>query len=272
MKNMENYIGMVGKTVKKRSKFSYAVFKVVRFLVRVFYGKAEVIGLENLPDHNAILVGNHSQMNGPIVGELFLPKNCYIWCVGQMMHRKEVPEYAYQDFWSHKPKWVRPFYKVLSHLMAPLASCLLGNARTIAVYRDNRIITTFKETVAMMKSGNNVLIFAENEKPHNNIVNEFNENFIDVAKLYYKKTGEEVQFVPLYVAPALRKLYIGKGIQFDSQKPIDSERKRIAAYLSDEITKIARALPEHRVVPFLNIPKKNYLTNKDVTSVPEIDE
>ena len=245
------------------------LFKIIKALVRLFYGKMEVVGLENLPANNAIIVGNHTQMNGPIAGELFMPDNCYIWCAGQMMHLKEVPDYAFQDFWSQKPKWTHPFYKAMSYIIAPLAVCLFNNARTVSVYHDMRVISTFKETVNMLKEGKNFLIFPEKDEKHNNILYKFQENFIDVAKLYYKKTGMELTFVPMYIAPKLKKMYIGKGTIFQSDTPINEERTRIATYLSDEITSIARNLPLHTVVPYRNIPKKYYLTNKDITEVPK---
>ena len=245
------------------------LFKIIKALVRLFYGKMEVVGLENLPANNAIIVGNHTQMNGPIAGELFMPDNCYIWCAGQMMHLKEVPDYAFQDFWSQKPKWTHPFSKAMSYIIAPLAVCLFNNARTVAVYHDMRVISTFKETVNMLKEGKNFLIFPEKDEKHNNILYKFQENFIDVAKLYYKKTGMELTFVPMYIAPKLKKMYIGKGTTFHSENNINEERKRIATYLSDEITSIARNLPLHTVVPYRNIPKKYYLTNKDITEVPK---
>ena len=245
------------------------LFKIIKALVRLFYGKMEVAGLEDLPANNAIIVGNHTQMNGPIAGELFMPDNCYIWCAGQMMHLKEVPDYAFQDFWSQKPKWTHPFYKAMSYIIAPLAVCLFNNARTVAVYHDMRVISTFKETVNMLKEGKNFLIFPEKDEKHNNILYKFQENFIDVAKLYYKKTGMELTFVPMYIAPKLKKMYIGKGTTFHRENNINEERKRIATYLSDEITSIARNLPLHTVVPYRNIPKKYYLTNKDITEVPK---
>lgn len=251
------------------AKKTSLLFKIIKALVRLFYGKMEVVGLENLPKDNAIIVGNHTQMNGPIAGELFMPDNCYIWCAGQMMHLKEVPDYAFQDFWSQKRAWTHPFYKVLSHIIAPLAVCLFNNARTVAVYHDMRVISTFKETVNMLKEGKNFLIFPEKDEKHNNILYKFQENFIDVAKLYYKKTGIELTFVPIYIAPKLKKMYIGKGTTFHSQNNINEERKRIATYLSDQITEIARNLPLHTVIPYRNIPKKHYLTNKDITEVPK---
>ena len=62
------------------------LYKIIKGLVRIFYRKMKVVGLENLPEKNAIIVGNHTQMNGPICGELFMPENCYTWCAGEMMH------------------------------------------------------------------------------------------------------------------------------------------------------------------------------------------
>lgn len=251
-----------------QQKKTSITFKIIKGLVRFFYPKMDVIGLENLPDNHAILVANHTQMNGPIAGELFLPDNCYTWCAEQMMHLKEVPDYAFTDFWSQKPGWTHPFYKLLSCLIAPLAVCIFNHARTIAVYRDMRIMSTFKETVQMLKDGANILIFPEKDEKFNNILYKFQENFVDVAKLYYKKTGIELYFVPMYIAPKLKKMYIGKGITFNGKNSTPDERKRISEYLSNEITDIARKLPAHIVIPYRNVPKKYYLTNKDVTEVP----
>lgn len=245
------------------------LYKIIKRFVRWFYGKMEVVGLANLPENHAIIVGNHTQMNGPITGELFMPDNCYIWCAGEMMNRKEVPEYAFSDFWSQKPKWTHPFYRFLSYIITPLAVCIFNNARTIAVYRDMRIMSTFKDTIKKLQDNKNILIFPEKDEKHNNILYKFQENFVDVAKLYHKKTGIELTFVPMYIAPKLKTMYIGKGICYNSENDIEEERTRLCKYLSDEITSIARNLPEHIVVPYRNIPKKYYLTNKDITEVPK---
>ena len=249
-------------------KQTSTLYKIIKSLVRFFYGKMELVGLENLPEDNAIIVGNHCQLNGPIAGELFLQDNCYIWCAGQMMDLKEVPEYAFTDFWSQKSKWTQPFYKLASYLIAPLSVCIFNNARTIAVYRDMRIMSTFKDSIKLLQQGANILIFPEKDEKHNNILYQFQENFIDIAKLYYKKTGIALTFVPMYIAPKLKKMYIGKGISYQCENSIEEERKRISKYLSDEITEIACNLPKHTVVPYRNIPKRFYLTNKDIGEVP----
>lgn len=244
------------------------MFRIIKTLIRIFYGKVTVVGMEHYPQKNAIIVANHTQMNGPICGEIFMPENCYIWCAGEMMQWKEVPPYAFRDFWSQKPKWTHPFYKLLAYLITPLAVCVFNNARTIPVYKDMRIMSTFKTSLKMLSQDKNILIFPEKDEKHNNILYQFQENFVDIAKLYYKKTGVELEFIPMYVAPKLRKVYIGKGTTYNSQNSIETEKERICRFLSDEITEIARSLPEHTVVPYRNIPKKHYLKNTDITEVP----
>ena len=237
------------------------LYKVIKWLVKVFYPQIEVVGTEHLPDEPVMVVGNHTQMNGPIACELYFPGNRYTWCAGEMMHLKDVPAYAYKDFWSNKPKYIRWFYKLLSYIIAPLSVCVFNNAQTIGVYHDARIISTFKQTVQRLQEGASVVIFPEHDIPHNHIICQFQDKFIDIAKLYYKRTKRELAFVPLYIAPTLKKMYLGKPIRFCADNPMEEERKRICEYLMKEITEIAVSLPEHTVVPYNNVPKKDYPSN-----------
>ena len=177
------------------------------------------------------------------------------------MDRKEVPAYAYRDFWSGKPKWCRWFFKLLSHLIAPLAELIFKNAHTVAVYHDTRLISTFRESIAKLQEGSSMVIFPEHYERHNNIVHDFQNKFIDLARFYYKKTGQTLNFVPLYLAPRLKTMYYGKPITFDPAAPITEERERICHALMDAITQMAVSLPEHTVVPYPNIPKKQYPKN-----------
>ncbi len=244
-----------------KEKRPSALYRFIKWLVWVFYPKMEVVGAEHLPQEPAIIVGNHAQLHGPIACELYFPGDRYTWCAGEMMDLREVPAYAYQDFWSAKPKATRWFYKLLSYIIAPLSVCVFNNAQTIGVYHDGRIMSTFKNTVKTLAGGSSVVIFPESYQPYNHIVYSFQENFVDVAKLYYKRTGKKVAFVPLYLAPNLRKMVIGEPVYFDPEQPMDRERHRICGALMDRITDLAVALPRHTVVPYPNMPKKDYPIN-----------
>jgi hypothetical protein len=65
----------------------------------------------------------------------------------------------------------------------------------------------------------------------------------------------------MYIAPKLKKMYLGKPVRFSPDKPLEEERIRICNYLMEEITSIARSLPEHTVIPYQNIPRKKYPKN-----------
>lgn len=246
---------------QKRNWLSYGFFRVIRFLVWLFYPKVKVIGAENIPQEASIAVGNHTQMNGPICSELYFPAPQRTWCISQMMTVKEVPAYAFEDFWSKKPKWTHPFYKLLSYIIALPAAAIFTNAKTIPVYRDARLMNTFKRTLASLEHGEHIVIFPESYEPHNHIVYTFQTKFVDVAKLYYKRTGKCLAFVPMYVAPTLKSLYFGKPTYFCPENSIEEERQRICNYLMDSITEIAVNLPLHRVVPYPNLSKKQHPMN-----------
>lgn len=244
-------------------KIETFLYKIVKWFVWLFLPKFKIQGAENLSDEATLIVGNHCQMYGPIACELYIPGKHYTWCAGEMMKIKTVPEYAFRDFWSQKPRWTQPFYKILSVIIAPLASLIFNNANTIGVFRDTRILATFKTTVKRLKEGANVVVFPEHDVKNNNIIYDFQDKFIDIARLYYKKTGKALCFAPMYIAPRLKTMYIGTPTVFNPDLPMEAERERICKYLMGEITRIARQAPLHTVIPYRNIPKKLYPKNRE---------
>ena len=84
-----------------------------------------------------------------------------------------------------------------------------------------------------------------------------------MARLHYKKTGKALSFVPLYIAPNLKAMYLGKPVAFQPEQPMEQQRQRICKALMTAITDMAQSLPEHTVVPYWNIPKRLYPKNRE---------
>lgn len=234
------------------------LYEALKWLVNLCYPQMEISGAENLPDQPSIIVGNHAQMHGPIATELYLPGSKYIWCAGEMMHLKEVPDYAYNDFWRRKPCCIRWFYRLLSYIIAPLSVCIFNNADTIGVYHDARSLSTFRDTVARLGEGSSVVIFPEKDQPTDGLLYAFEEKFVDVARMFYKAARRELDFVPMYIAPALKLIKIGAPVRFKADAPIIQERSRICEYITGAIEQMSRSLPRHIAVPYRNIPKSDY--------------
>lgn len=98
--------------------------------------------------------------------------------------------------------------KLFSSLVSPVASFVLvslaKSAKSIPVYRGKegmRSITTLKNSVKALEEGDHLLIcpdvdYADDSEKE---TGEIYKGFFAVDKLYYKKTGKRVQFVPVYI-------------------------------------------------------------------------
>lgn len=247
---------------KRKNNKKPFLYRCIFGTVAAFYKKREIVNADNLPPSNAIVVGNHAQAHGPLFAELYFPTKKSVWCVGQIMSIKEFPSYAYKDFWSLKPKCVRWFYKIVSFVIAPICTYVFKKADTIGVYRDSRLMGTFKKSVNALNNGKNVVIFPEERMPYNEIINEFQDKFVDVAKLYYSLTKQKVSFVPMYHAPSLKTVTFGEPISYQPDLPIEEQRKVIVEHIKSEITRIAKELPSHKVTPYENVSKKHYQLSK----------
>ena len=234
------------------------IFRMFLRMVKLIYPKHEVIGMENIPEEPCIIVANHAQLHGPVTGILYLPGNCWFWGAGELLSLKTAARYAYKDFWSKKPRMFRWLYKQLSYIAGPVLYYIFHNVNMIGVYHDKRLMTTLKETGKVLDRGGKVVIFPECYTEHNHIVYQFQSGFVDVARLYAKKTGKELSFVPVYFAPKLKKVVVGKPTKYQVDSLKIEERDRICNYLMDEITRMAEELPIHTVVPYPNISKKKY--------------
>lgn len=240
---------------KKRNK---RIFRAVLKFVKMIWPKNELLGRENIPSEPCIIVANHAQIYGPVTGILYLPSNCHFWGAGELMSLKTASKYAYKDFWSQKSRHIRWLYKQLSYIAGPALYYIFHNVNMIGVYHDKRLMSTLKETQRALEKGGNIVIFPECYTKHNHIVYEFQGGFVDVARMYQQKTGKQISFVPVYFAPKLKKIVVGKPTKYNSESVRTQERDRICNYLMDEITKMAENLPLHTVVPYPNISKKDY--------------
>lgn len=240
----------------------HPVFRLIKKIAYIVFPKYKVIGMENIPDGPAVVIGNHSQAHGPVSVELYFPGEHYTWCIAEMMEKDKVAEYAYRDFWSKKPVIIRPFFKLVAHLIPSLSEIVFTNADTLPVYKDKRVFKTFQLSVEKLEQSAKIVIFPEEYTEYNNIVHRFQRGFAYIGKYYYRQEGQDIPFVPMYVCPARGELIFGEPIYYDHTNKSEEEAERICGYLQDAISEIAYSLPRHRVVPYPNVSKKKYPYNE----------
>ena len=247
-----------------KTKKKPLLFRIIQRIVRSLYLKYEVEIQEPIRTEAAVFVSNHAQIHGPLASYLYFPFPKKVWVIGEMCHIKEVPSYAMQDFWRYKPKITKWFWWLFSvFIVAPLGSYLMSRADTVPVYRDARLKLTLQKTIETLDNNVNIVIFPEGKEPYNRYINAFQKHFVDVARHYVRRTKKQISFYPMYICRDFKKIIIGKPIMYQPEQEMESERNRIVHYLQEQISALGDALPNHVIVPYENINKKNRPHSKE---------
>ena len=232
-------------------KLSYIYYKIVRGALRLNFPHAKTVYEEQPDSDPAIFVSNHSAVIGPVMMTLDFKRKHQTWAVGNALDSKKAANFAFHDIFfgnSRRCKW---FWRMLSRIVAKGLPPLLYYSDTIPVYHDKNILKTFKQSVKALTEGDDLVIFAESPKRYSEFVCELQPGFIDVARLYYRKSGKAIKFYPVYLEKKNAVISVGKPVAYDPEQPLDEQRGMIAEYLRDNIDRLARTLPEHKPVPFL---------------------
>lgn len=238
--------------IKNGKKTPYARFML--WLARKLIYKPRTIEREvDEGDEPIVYVANHSADAGVMYMGLYFDRPFRPWATHCIIEEGITPNYIFHDFFfgrQYKTKWP---CRLLSRIVTVMLRPLIIAQNPIWVYRtDSRIMTTYKESIATLKDGQNITIFAESPIKKGRFVNKLNEGIVDLGMFAYKALGRDIAYCPVYIpAGGLDVIKVGTPIHFDHTAPIAAERQRITQYLEDSIESMGASLPEHKVVNFL---------------------
>lgn len=230
-------------------------FRILKFFVKLFYKKPTVeYEVELSHDKPIVYVGNHCQIHGPLMSYLHFKEGARIWCTNEVLFWKTAPNYVYNDLLgaqnvSKNKRWI---YKILSYILTPICVTVFRGADTIPVYRDARLVTTYNKSAETIKEGKDIVILPECPDALNEFINVFNPGFVDIARFMRIKTKKEIVFVPMYISPDLKRIKVGKPVEYDFSRHINEQREELLEKLQDEVTRLAKTLPPHKPVYFMN--------------------
>ena len=202
---------------------------VSRFL-KLFFKKPKIISLSGeLPD-KAIFVANHSAMFGPLVYNLHLPAHFAAWGAYPMLGNYKSRFHFLRDVYfmqkRHKSKFVAT---LLALLEAPFSPFFYKGLRVLASYDDVRFISTIHQSVHVLDNDLGVMIFPENSNDgYHEVLTEFFAGFVELAKYYYKKRGEDVPIYPVYYHAKKKIMVIGEPQYLNDYTQRGLSRQQIA--------------------------------------------
>ena len=219
----------------KRYKKRIGVHVIRLFLKPIMYHT--ITGKSNVNDLPGIFVFNHGEFYGPIAAVVFLPYPLRPWIYYKMIDKNEITSHIFNGTFK-KIKWLpNRIGRAVSKALSPIIVWALNSFDPIPVYRgvSRSIIKTFSLSIACLNAGDSILLFPENpEEEYGETLNAFYTGFANLGRLYYKKTGKEVTFYPVFASKRNRVLRIGEGIRYDSNNG-KQERDRIVTILEQRM-------------------------------------
>ena len=229
---------------------------------RQLYPRPTILFSET-PDYRepVVFVANHEKNYGPSIMQLFFPIPYRPWVIHRMLERNVCREYIREDFFEGRMGVPAPFSDWVAGLLERPLLGLMHSTRPIPVYREapGGIVQTFNQSIAALENGENLLIFPENGKlPHYSPrVKDIHTGFIYLAKLFHRRTGRSLTFVPVAINPSQDALSVGLRTVFNPGIDFRQEQERIRKHLlrqidglynlpwqSSALTRSTAALPE----------------------------
>lgn len=214
-------------------------YRFLRGVVRLFTKPMTVEWETPYDGGPAVFCPNHAGAFGPIAMLAYfdLWKETRTWFHWATVHPKEVPNYVRHDYWwdpSSKLAW---FYNLtVPYLAALILPPMVRSIQGVPAYYDTRVASTFRQSIDVLKQGENLTIFPQLPDGHkSHAVNRLNPGFVTIAPLAWRRIGVLLKFYPIYIDQAAHVIHVMAPIAYDPDAPAEEERRRLLETLAERI-------------------------------------
>lgn len=199
-------------------------YRIAVPLVRLFIPRLEVCWEVPFDGEPCVFVANHERAAGPLEMAVNFPlrRESHIWIYAAPLDRKTTPAYVRQDHWWNErgklaPLWNAVVPPVVSLLLPPI----LRSVPHVPVYHDGRAATTMKESLRLLQSGKNLVIFPEIPTGFGEHDTEkINEGWLMMLQMYEKRAGKPLKIWPVRLDLAEKRMVIRAPFAMDPALPL----------------------------------------------------
>ncbi len=223
--------------------------------IKVFFMRRRIVSPRLAEGTTAIFVANHEGSYGPVTAIASLPQPIYPWVTHEITDLALCPKYIENDFVKPEVHLRPPLSILLSRVIGRVCVAIMADLHAIPVYKKSRRITeTIAMSVRFLEQGKRLLIFPEiPNRIFNEIVNEFDTGFVNIARAFFERTARIVSFFPVAVNRGRMALHLGDPIRFNPLVPFRQEKDRIRRELIESICEMYREM-EKREEPAVVAP------------------
>jgi len=187
--------------------------------------------LDELKVQPCVLLCRHRNMRGPFYSIVrWGGEKTRTWVLHPFCAKQTFYDHMYHYTLTerlHYPDW---FARFGAWFMAAVVPPLINSLGGIPVYRhDGRIRETFRLSLEQLEQGRNILIFPDIDYTSNDTVGDVYDGFFMLERMYFRKTGRHLPFVPVHLDTKAKSLTFGTPVtfsdgNFNAEKEIVKEK------------------------------------------------
>ena len=213
-------------------------YRFLRGLVRAFTPTVKTVWEEPWDGEPCVFCPNHARAWGPIDMMIYfeLRDTTHLWYNAGILDRKGLPAYVRNDNWWNPKSRLAPFYNVtVPYIVAALLPPLVKTTPGIPVYYDTRVLKTFRESIAQLKQGNQIVIFPQFPDGYQSHAEQLSKGFLMIAPMAWKSCGLKLKFYPVHVDQDKRTILVQKPVQFDPERTLQEQEAELLEVLTKGI-------------------------------------
>jgi hypothetical protein len=190
---------------------------------------------EEFAGEPCVFICNHVGAFGPIymVTKFPLKNDCYAWMNHDMLDPKLIPAYVRQDYWWKPGCALEPLYNAtLPYLAAAVMPPVLNTVPGVKVHHDIQVIRTFRESIAILKEGEHLVIFPQQPSGYKSHHMWINKGFLQIAPMAWRSLGLALNFYPVHIDHAAHRIIVRKPVRFDPQRKLQDQEDEILEILA----------------------------------------
>lgn len=227
--------------------------RFTRIMVRIcrLFWRRKVVGLDNIDCSKAsVFTCNHGKTSGPVTAVIYLPVLFRPWINGCMLDREEATETMLRTFKDKFNFLGQKAKRGIIHWAAGAICHFLNSFEPIPVYKGMPMASAamIDQSVDALMHGDSLLIFPEKpgDKYDRQSYKEFNTGFAALGKAFHDRTGQCLDFYPIWSDVKTRTFSIGKPVAFDPSNDVREEKIRISSELKERMISIKNDLNTKR--------------------------
>ena len=202
-------------------------YRIAVPLVRLFIPRLEPVWEVPFDEEPCVFVANHERAVGPLemAANFPLRLDSYIWIFADPLSRKTTPAYVRQDHWWDENGKLAPLWNaVIPPAVSLVLPPVLRSAPHVPVYHDGRAATTMKESLRLLQSGKNLVIFPEIPTGYGEHDTEkINEGWLMLLPMYSRRAGKPLQIRPVRLDPEAGKMVVRAPFGMDPDVPLQDQ-------------------------------------------------